>query len=57
MRAYRRKFQIEYMSSDLKPKGRTLKKIQSSIRQAGKREIRTNLKDLDRRKNDGEFSS
>lgn len=40
MRDYKRKYQAEYMASDRKPKGRMLKKIQHSVRQAGKKEIK-----------------
>ena len=34
-----KKFQAEWMTSDLKPKGRILKKIKSSARQNARKEI------------------
>lgn len=40
-----RKFQAEWMSSDIKPKGRILKKIKSSARQKAKKDIKKELKD------------
>jgi hypothetical protein len=40
-----KKFQAEWMTSDQKPKGRVLKKIKSSSRQAAKRQIRKEVKD------------
>lgn len=45
MKDYKRKFQAEWMTSDLKPTGRILKKIQSAIRQAGKKEVKNQLKE------------
>lgn len=44
MNEYKRKFQEEYSSSDIKPKGKVLKKIQHSVRQTGKKEIRKVIK-------------
>ncbi len=40
-----KKYQAEWMTSDQKPKGRTLKKIKSSARQNAKRQIRKEVKD------------
>lgn len=45
MKSYKRKYQAEYMCSDHKPKGRTLKKIQASVRQFGKKDIGRQLID------------
>jgi len=46
MRDYKKKFHLEYMSSDIKPKGKMRRHIQKSVRQKGKKECTGDVKNL-----------
>jgi hypothetical protein len=46
MRDYKRKFQMEYMSLDEKPKGKMRRHIQKSVRQKGKKECNLELENI-----------
>jgi hypothetical protein len=46
MRDYKKKFQLEYMSSDIKPRGKLRRHIQKSVRQKGKKECTGEVKNL-----------
>ena len=47
MKDYKRKYQAEWMSSDIKPSKKIKKKIQGSIRETGKKLVRKELKNGD----------
>lgn len=45
MQEHKKKFQAEYMSSDIKPKGKILRWIQKSFRQKNKKAIDKEVKE------------
>lgn len=47
MKPYMKKFYLEYNSSDIKPKGKMSKAIQSSFRSKARKEIKSEIDDIE----------